>query len=114
MYKLPPERATRPTSRERIFDTMHVLQAMVGDHGVEAMIGKRQPHGVRLNKSFRGTTRRPFQVEPDDQNIGAAIGVKAAGQGSKVQDTRPGRQIAQNFIHAARTETLWPASTPIL
>src|ERR1700693_2405148 len=78
-----------------------MLQAVVRDDGIEAMIGKRKAPRVGLHETIASSRGRNFQVHPHDVRASAVIGGEAAGERTEVKYARPRAQIAQDLNQAA-------------
>ena len=74
-----------------------MLEAVVGNDGVEGAVGEGEVGSVGLREIFDGTGG-VVEVSADGDEW-AHAGGKAAGAGSKVEDTLAGPGVFQDFVH---------------
>jgi len=84
---------------------LDVLQAVTGDHRIEAAIREWQARAVGLDESFTSPGSGRFQIDARDESIGATMPAKAARERTNIEYARSGAEVAENLIHTARRKT---------
>jgi len=82
---------------EGAVEIVKVFQAVVGDDGVECVIGEGKAGGIGLHKILGGS-RGAVKISADGDKWSDAGG-EAAGAGTQVEHALAGAEVLQNFVH---------------
>ncbi len=77
-----------------------MLQAVIGDDGIESAIAEREPGSVGAHKLIQWPSAVHGLVQSHNLGAGAGGQIEAPGTAAQIQHARPARQIAQNFVQA--------------